>query len=177
MSPLLLQVCCPFSELFLIITINNLYLQWTFICSSRGELHLTRALGGRPMASGGGGPRRLVSSRGGGWAGDVQSHRLELGGRGARRQLREAGDVGGRLVERVGWRRSWATAKGGERQCPGLVGCGPREAEPGRAAVDGVGAGGVRKRCRGQAPTGRRRVGRQPGRRRRRGWPRAPTRR
>jgi hypothetical protein len=100
MSPLLLQVCCPFSELFLINTINNLYLR----CSGRGELYLTRALGGQPMASEGANPRRLVASRGGGRVGDVQSRRPELGGRGVGRQLREAGDVGGRPVERVRWR-------------------------------------------------------------------------
>jgi hypothetical protein len=58
--------------------IFNRTMHMTFICSGRGELSLTRALGGRPMASGGGGPRRLVASRGGSQAGDVQSHRPEL---------------------------------------------------------------------------------------------------
>jgi hypothetical protein len=56
------------------------------------------------MVSGGGGPRRLVASRGGGRAGDVQSHHHELGGRGAGRRLREVGGIGGRPVERVRWR-------------------------------------------------------------------------
>jgi hypothetical protein len=45
-----------------------------------------------------------VASRGGGRASDVQSHQPELGGLGAGRRLREAGGVGGQLVERVGWR-------------------------------------------------------------------------
>jgi hypothetical protein len=42
-----------------------------------GELYLTGALGGRPVASGRGDPRRLVTSGGCGWADDVQSHRPE----------------------------------------------------------------------------------------------------
>jgi hypothetical protein len=46
-----------------------------------GELYLTGALGGRLVASRGGGPRRLMASGGGGHAGDVQSCRpLDLGG-------------------------------------------------------------------------------------------------
>jgi hypothetical protein len=59
-------------------TIFNRTMHRTFICSGRGELYLTRALGGRLMASGGGDPRRLVVSRGGGRAGDVQSCQPEL---------------------------------------------------------------------------------------------------
>jgi hypothetical protein len=56
------------------------------------------------MASRGGGSRRLVASRGGDRAGDIQSRRPEFGGRGAGLRLREAGSVGGWPVERVGWR-------------------------------------------------------------------------
>jgi hypothetical protein len=41
------------------------------------------------------------------------------------------------------WRESGGgAAKGGEWQRPGPAGCGPREVELGRAAVDDVGAGG-----------------------------------
>jgi hypothetical protein len=111
MSPLLLQVCCPFSELFLINTINNLYLRCTFICSGRGELYLTGALGGRPMASRGGSPRRLVASRGGGRAGDVQSRWPELGGRQALHRRQQWWLVvrqqrgGARACQRLRWYR------------------------------------------------------------------------
>jgi hypothetical protein len=59
-------------------TVFNRTMHRTFICSGRGELYLTRALGGQPMVSGGGGPRQLLVSRGGGQVGDVQSRRPEL---------------------------------------------------------------------------------------------------
>jgi hypothetical protein len=109
------------------------------------------------MASGGGSPRRLVASRGGGRAGDIQSRRPELGGRGAGRRLREAGGVEGRPVERVEWRsgqgrraaaskagraRAWGgrAGPGGNRQCRGWW---------------------PRKGCKGRAPVGRWRAGRR----------------
>jgi hypothetical protein len=111
MSPLLLQVCYPFSVLFLINAINNLYLRWTFICSGRGDLYLIRALGGWPMASGRGGPRQLVASKGGGRASDVQSHRPKLGGRQALCRHRRWWPVvrrrrgGARACQRLRWHR------------------------------------------------------------------------